>query len=184
MIFRNSRALFSGSSRSSSGYKKGCFELSIRGDSTGRSLSYMCLQIFFFESRPLACFPRNKTKYFYSMCNNSCTITRVVSNKLYDLNPLRKIHPSWRAYVAICCNWYIIVGFLREWCSRAGGNWGTLWSLWGTSGKIRGITPPLKNPIMTSDLPRLDGRRPTKLDVPSALKFQMYLGAFFTSEKP
>ena len=42
-------------------------------------------------------------------------------------------------YVAIG---YIIVGFLREWCSRAGGNWGTLWSLWGTLGKIRGITTP------------------------------------------
>ena len=57
MTFRNSRAVFSGSSRSSSGYKKGCFELSIRGDSTGRSLSYMCLQICFFWKQTTCLFP-------------------------------------------------------------------------------------------------------------------------------
>ena len=38
----------------------------------------------------------------------------------------------------------LVVGFLR------GGNWGTLRIAredWGTLGKIRGITTPLKNPI-------------------------------------
>ena len=124
-------------------------------------------------------FPPQQNKIL-SMCNNSCTITRVVSNKLYNLNPLRKIHPSWRAYVAIRCNWLhhcrVLTGVVFK-------GRGTLWSLWGTLGKIRGITTPPLNPI-TSDLPWLDGRRPTKLDVPSALKFQMYLGAFFTPEKP
>ena len=190
----------------------GCFELSIWGDSTGRSLSYMCLQMCCFFWKQTTCFPKNlqqdpsiwvsngssnllrgplvrsqsifdgclfppQQNKILSMCNNSYTITRVVSNfKLYNLNPLRQIHPSWRAYVAIG---YIIVGFLREWCSRAGGNWGTLWSLWG----IRGITtPPLRilSHQFCHDL--MDGR-PTKLDVPSALKFQMCLGAEKTFKK-
>ena len=141
------------------GIKKGALSCPSGRFNRTKPLLHVLADLFFFESRPLVCSPPTKRNAYIvcgtllaplrGCCQISCIIW-ILEERFTHLDE------HMLQYVAIG---YIIVGFLREWCSRAGGNWGTLWSLWGTSGKIRGITtpPPFKNPI-TSDLPWLDGR--------------------------
>ena len=55
---------------------------------------------------------------------------------------------------------HVIVKVLKRGCSRGWNNWGTLRiprEDWGTLGKIRGITTPLKNPILFGSMLVLGG---------------------------
>ena len=58
------------------------------------------------------------------------------------------------SHIQVWVTWFFTQVILKGGCSRGGGNWGTVRiprEDWGTLGKIRGITTPLKNPsICTS----------------------------------